>query len=192
MWHKSEKQSGLCAQYCAMLEDLRAGAGETEASAELRKSLPAGLIAHAGECSSCREATKTFWASRNLLAGPFQEMRKERAGLDGAAPWFAKQVMAKIAEREMQGRRATTEWSGAVSKLAARLAWVSALMLLVGSTWLYNPQTNGPQSNGPQSNGGQSSTSAGPSPTETAPQYLFDSATAPSNVDDALVSPAER
>jgi hypothetical protein len=74
------------------------------------------------------------------------------------------------------------EWSGAVSKLASRLAWVSALMLLVASTWLYDPQ----------SNGGQSNSSAGQSSTEAAPQYLFDSSTALSNVDDALVSPAER
>jgi hypothetical protein len=88
-------------------------------------------------------------------------------------------VMAKIAERETEGRRALTEWSVAVAKLASRLAWVSALLLLVG-TWFYGP------------NGGQLNTPSVQSKAEAAPQYLFDSAAGQATLDDALVSPPER
>lgn len=186
MWDWTKKQSGLCARYSAALEELPVEIGEAAGCAELRKSLPAQLAAHAADCSSCKAAQEMFWASRKLLAGQFFEARQEMpAGLNGA-PWFATRVMTKIAEREAEVHRARMEWSGAVSKLASRLAWASALMLLVTSTWLYDPQPAGPQSNGSQSN------SAGQSSTEAAPQYLFDSASAPSNVDDALVSPAGR
>ena len=90
--------------------------------------------------------------------------------------------MAKIAEREVEERRAKLEWSGAVSRLASRLAWVAGAMLLVTSTWLY----------GPSSDGGRGNAAAGQSATEAAPQYLFDSGAGTANVDDALAGGAER
>jgi hypothetical protein len=94
-------------------------------------------------------------------------------------PWFVARVMAKIAEREAEGRRALTEWSGAVAKLASRLAWVSALVLLVGTTWFYGPH------------GGQLGTPSVESKAEASPQYLFDGAAGQGTVDDALVSPPD-
>ena len=88
--------------------------------------------------------------------------------------------MAKIAERETEGRRALTEWSGAVAKLASRLAWVSALLLLAGTTWFYGP------------NGGQFKSPSVQSKAEGTAQYLFDSTAGQTTVDDALTSPPER
>jgi hypothetical protein len=102
------------------------------------------------------------------------------AAMSEAKPWFAARVMAKIAEREMEGRRALAEWSGAVAKLASRLAWVSALLLLVGTTWFYGPH------------GGQLNSESVESKAQATPQYLFDSAAGPGTVDDALVSPPEK
>jgi len=67
-----------------------------------------------------------------------------------------------------------------VAKLASRLAWVSALVLLVGTTWFYGP------------NGGHLRTESVQSKVEATPQYLFDSAAGQGTVDDALVSPPER
>jgi hypothetical protein len=160
---------------------LRLGIDEAAAFRELRISLPAEVMAHVEACESCGEATETFWASRKLLAGPLQIARDEQAErLEARAPWFATRVMAKIAERETEGRRAATEWSGAVSRLASRLALISGLVLLVTSTWLYNPQNT------------QTNSSTEQPAREVTPQYLFDSTTAPSNIDDALASPAER
>jgi hypothetical protein len=72
------------------------------------------------------------------------------------------------------------EWSGAVAKLASRLVWISALVLLVGTTWFYGP------------NGGWLNTQSVQSKAEGTPQYLFDSAAGQATVDDALTSPPER
>ena len=181
MWDKFRKDNRLCEQYREALEDLRPDVEQGTANAELRDSLPVEVFEHARECGACEEAAETFWASRDLLAGPSDLMRERRdAEMDDRRPWFAARVMAKIAEREREGRRALTEWSGAVAKLASRLAWVSALVLLVGTTWFYGP------------NGGRLDTQTVQSKAESTSQYLFDSAAGQSTVDDELVSPPER
>src|SRR5260370_24101642 len=51
------------------------------------------------------------------------------------AGWFGARVMAAIAARESELRQSLEAWA-AVSRLAARLAWISALALLLASTWL--------------------------------------------------------
>ena len=181
MWDKFRKENRLCEQYREALEDLRPDVGQVTASAELSVSLPAEVLEHARECDSCEVAAETFWASRELLAGPLELAREHRdVAANETRPWFAARVMAKIAERETEGRRALTEWTGAVAKLASRLAWVSALVLLVGTTWFYGPH------------GGQLNTQSVESKAEATPQYLFDSAAGQTTVDDALVSPPER
>jgi hypothetical protein len=50
-------------------------------------------------------------------------------------PWFAPRVMAAIAARESELRRSIDAWT-IVPKLARRLTWVSALALVLASTWL--------------------------------------------------------
>jgi hypothetical protein len=182
MWDKFRKENRLCEQYREALEDLPPDVDQSMASSSLSNGLPAEVLEHARECDACEVAAETFWASRDLLAGPL-ELTPEwtSAAMSDAKPWFAARVMAKIAEREMEGRRALTEWSGAVAKLASRLAWVSALVLLVGTTWFYGPH------------GGQLNTQSMESKAEATPQYLFDSAVGQATtVDDALVSPPER
>jgi hypothetical protein len=185
MWNKLRKTDGNCVEYRAALEELRPGIGEAEGRAELSRVLPEELITHAQECESCGTAAEEFWESRRLLAGAFsgeaagEEMRVPRGE---GSPWLATRVMAKIAEREVEERRATLEWSGAVSRLASRMALVGAAMLVVTSTWLYEPP----------SDGGRGNAAAGQSATEAAPQYLFDSGAGAPNVDDALAGGAER
>jgi len=178
MWNKFKEENRLCEQYREALEDLRPDVDEVSAPAGLRNSLPAEVLEHARECEACVQAAETFWASRELLAEPLELARD---GRDAAMnPWFVARVMAKIAEQETEGRRALTEWSGAVAKLASRLVWVSALMLLVGSTWFYGPH------------GGQLNSPSVESKAEGTQQYLFDSAAGQSTVDDELVSPPEK
>ena len=181
MWDKFRKDNQLCVQYRGALEGLRADVGQARASAELRNSLPAEVVAHARECDTCRESAEIFWASRDLLERPLELAREQHnAAMNEPKSWFATQVMAQIAERESEGRRALTEWSGAVAKLASRLAWASALLLLVGTTWFYGP------------NGGRLNTQSVQSTAEATPPYFFDGAAGQATVDDALVSPPER
>ena len=180
MWNKFKGENQLCEQYREALEDLRPEMDQVSAHVELSNSLPAEVLEHTRECDACEEAAETFWPSRELLAGPLGLAREWNSTASDAKPWFAARVMAKIAERETEGRRALMEWSGAVTKLASRLAWVSALLLLVGTTWFYGPH------------GGQLNTPSVESKAEGTPQYLFDSAAGQGTVDDALVSPPEK
>jgi hypothetical protein len=187
MWNISDlmerfgSKNRLCAQYREALEDLRPNLGETAALAELQAVLPAEVLAHAAGCDACDEAFETFWASRNLLAGPLHLARDQQtAYFDKIEPWFATRVITRIAQREAEGRRALSEWSSAVARFASRVALVSAAALVIGSTLLYGP--GGPQANAP----------AAQSTSQNSPQYLFDGSNASSSVDDALAGPAER
>jgi hypothetical protein len=181
MWDKFRKENPLCEQYREALEDLAPYADRSMASEALHNHLTKKLAEHARECDSCEAATETFWTSRGLLAGPLELAREQHdAAMNESRPWFAAQVIAKIAEREMEGRRALAEWSGAVAKLASRLAWISALVLLVGTTWFYGP------------NGGHLNAPSVQSKAEAAPQYLFDGAATQPPTDDELASSPER
>lgn len=180
MWKKSEEQKALCAEYREALEGLRAGVGKAEAAVELQSGLPAEVIAHAQICKSCLETSGIFWHSRDLLAGLSAIASAGVASNTESMPWFASRVMARIAERETEVRAANAEWSGTVTRLASRLAWVSALVLVVAGTMVYEPQAR---------TGSSATVSQAPA---EAPQYLFDSATAAANVDDALAGPVER
>jgi len=181
MWDKFRKENPLCEQYREALEDLAPYADRVTASEALHNHLTKELAEHARQCDSCEEAAETFWTSRGLLAGPLELAREQHdAAMNESRPWFTAQVMAKIAEREMEGRKALAEWSGAVAKLASRLAWISALVLLVGTTWFYGP------------NGGHLNTPSVQSKAGSTTQYLFDSAAGQATVDDPLASPSER
>jgi hypothetical protein len=180
MWNKFRKENRLCEQYREALEDLPPDVDQSMAVQSLSTSLPDEVLEHARECDACVDAAETFWASRELLAGPLELAREWNSAASDAKPWFAARVMAKIAERETEGRRALTEWSGAVAKLASRLAWVSAVLLLVGTTWFYGPH------------GGQLNNESVESKAQGTQQYLFDSAAGQGTVDDALVSPPEK
>jgi hypothetical protein len=86
-----------------------------------------------------------------------------------AGPWFAPRVMAAIAARESELRQTLEAWA-AVPRLAARLTWLSALALLVASTFLYEMPKSAPKSN-----------------TETVAESLFDSPQASSSQDDIVL-----
>src|ERR1700730_7689829 len=88
---------------------------------------------HLAACPDCQEAADATSVSRTVL----REV-PSRAAHPG--PWFAPRVMAAIAAREAELRQSLDAWA-AVPRLAARLTWVSALALLLASTWLYqSPQ----------------------------------------------------
>jgi hypothetical protein len=180
MGKKFKKQQALCAEYREALEDLRVRIGRAEGAAELKSNLPTEVLAHAQICESCLEADDIFWESRDLLVGHSAVKGAAQEKSAELMPWFASRVMARIAERETEVRAASAEWSGAVTRLASRLAWISALALVVAGSLVYDRQ--------PRT---ESSAMVSQAPAE-APQYLFDGAAAPSNVDDALAAPVER
>lgn len=104
----------------------RVGAGNLE---ELLGVMAPAERAHVAACADCREAARDFLASREILRG------MTAAGVE-AGPGFATRVMNVIAARERELANLANAWSE-VPRFASRLAWASAIVLLVGSTWLY-------------------------------------------------------
>ena len=92
---------------------------------------------HVSACTDCREAAQDFFASREIFRG------LTAAGVE-AGPGFAMRVMNVIAARERELANLANTWTE-VPRFASRLAWVSAIVLLAGSTWLYErpaPEVN--------------------------------------------------
>ena len=95
---------------------------------------------HLVECPDCQSAADELLMSRILL-------KKIPSVTATPAPWFAPRVMAAIAARESELRRSLDAWA-AVPRLAARLTWISALALLLASTWLYQLPKSTPKPSG--------------------------------------------
>jgi len=99
--------------------------------------LSAPQRAHVAACAECQTAAEDILAARGVLA------ELPRASEPG--PWFAPRVMAAIAARESELRQTLEAWA-AVPRLAARLTWLSALAILLASTWLYQLPKSTPNS----------------------------------------------
>lgn len=174
-------QGKFCAQYREALEDLHPGTDRDAATAELEASLPGEVLCHAASCSVCEETSDTFWASRHLLLNSFASTSEARTeAVNRLEPWFATRVMARIAEREAEGRRALSEWSAAVARFSSRVALVSAAALVVCTTFFYGPAAR------------RSNEAAVQSASQNSQQYLFDGTGSSASVDDALAGPAGR
>lgn len=160
---------------CSELRDhLEAGSGGGAAPPattleELFSALPLPLRNHAASCAECGVAAEEFLSVRALLSA---------LPAPAAAPndWFAPRVMAAIAAREAEVQRKGTSWA-AVSMLASRLSLVSAALLLVVSTWIYQRPSKAPARN---------------SSADSAQESLFETSQPQPNQDDILVSLAER
>lgn len=137
MWGLLKKNQKYCNDLQEWLEDSSNATQGAATFADVAEVMPLSLRQHALSCKSCEAAVGDFLASRRLLRA-----------LPSAAPpspWFASRVMANIAAREAELLRSFDTWV-VVPKLAARLTWISAVVLLLASTWLYErpapPQTN--------------------------------------------------
>ncbi len=107
---------------CRSLRDLLEGTSEVSA-------LSAAQQKHLAACPECQEVADDIWAARTILG----DLPRHA---EVSAPWFAPRVMAAIAAKESELRQSLEAWA-AVPRFAARLTWVSALALLLASTWLY-------------------------------------------------------
>jgi hypothetical protein len=114
---KLKRNREECSRLRASLEDVAEGVPLSAVQRE-----------HLVVCADCQEAADAISVSRSVLH------HASRAAAPG--PWFAPRVMAAIAAREADLRQSLDAWA-AVPRLAARLTWVSALALLLASTWLY-------------------------------------------------------
>jgi len=126
MWR--EKRIGSCGRHGEALRNLAEG-GAGRALEELLVQGAPSLQAHLAGCPGCRKQLQDALAGGALL----REAYPSAAG-PGAA--FSGKVMAAIRALEAERSTSMSLWS-AMQALATRVAWVSALALLVACGWLY-------------------------------------------------------
>jgi hypothetical protein len=84
---------------------------------------------HASACAECCDAVEGLALTRSALR-PLGEVSAE------PGPWFSARVMAAIAGRQAEMDLRDGVWIS-VRRLAPRLVAVSALLLVLASTWTY-------------------------------------------------------
>lgn len=166
MWSLLKKNNEECRKTQDGLEEIAERRLHANSVEELVKELPAEGRAHIAACSLCREAADDLIVARNLFRGVTGQAGVER-------PFFAARVMAAIVSRERELAKRMSAWSE-VPRFASRLALVSALLLLAGTTWLYEKAVKTPSN---LSNG-------------AAQESIFEP-TQQTNQDDLLISMAE-
>lgn len=167
MWKLLRKRDAECRKLQDFLEESAAACPVTGSLEALVAVLPPAARNHIVGCENCREAAHDVFAVREIL-------KDVAPGAEGAGPWFASRVMRAIEARERELGARVAAW-GEVPRFASRLAWIVAIVLLAGSTWLYERAA------------------AGPSRTQTgaATQESIFETPPPTNQDDVLISMAE-
>ena len=116
MWNFMKKQEDECSRFRDSLEEIASGGASRE------------MLEHSAACEDCAAAAEELLESRELLRALPRESSPAMA-------WFAPRVMAAIAAREAELRQSFDAWS-AIPKFAFRLTWITALALVLASTWL--------------------------------------------------------
>lgn len=165
MWNLLRKDKEGCRRLRGALEEVAAGPGEATSVEALRDSLTAEERAHAEACGDCREAVQELVATKELFRNVASYAQEER-------PWFAARVLAAISARERELASQLTTWSE-FSRFAPRFAWVTAVLLLAGTTWFYERVVRAPAQEF----------------NHTPPESIFE-APQPASQDDVLVSMA--
>ena len=170
MWDLLKKGREDCARFQDLLEGSADGRPQASQLEELMEGLPRSQREHVAHCGRCREAGEDHFAARKVFTGV-----DSRA--DAGGPWFAARVMRAIAARERELAISPSPWS-VVPHFASRLAWVTAIVLLAGSSWLYE----------------KSFRASVPPPSGAAinQEYIFEAPQPPPNQDDVLISMAEK
>ncbi len=161
------KKRGSCGWF---REDLRSLMEETPAALSVEELLKGGggeLREHVSRCALCGTLLQDAVEGRKLLREVF---------VPAVVPdTFASRVTAEIRARERAAPMVAYPW-GAVQALAARVAWISALVLLIASTWVYQHNAVPPNP---------------PLLPDTATDRFPEPLPQPSNLDEVLVSLAE-
>ena len=167
MWKLLKKNEEGCRKLQDFLEEPAATRPEVSSLDELMAQLPAEESTHMADCLKCREMAEDFLATRKIFKGAAS--RAEDGG-----PWFAARVMRAIAAREGELAIAANAWRE-IPRFASRLAWITAVVLLAGSTWFYEKAMKTPSY---------------PLRGATAQESIFET-TPETNQDDILISMAE-
>ena len=170
MWHLLKRGTEDCTKFQDLLGQTAAARSQDTRLEEMLEDLPPSLRQHVDVCGDCRDAGEDYFATREIFKGV-----DSRANAGG--PWFAARVMKAIASRQRELAISPSPWS-VVPRLASRLAWAAAIVLLAGSTWLY--ERPAPALQKP------------PSGAATNQEYLFEAPQPPLNQDDVLISMAEK
>src|ERR1700742_3875639 len=115
MWNFMKKPEDECSRFRDSLEEVASGGASRE------------MLEHSAACEDCAAAADELLESRELL----RALPRESAP---AMAWFAPRVMAAIAAREAELRQSFDAWS-VIPKFALRLTWITALALVLASTW---------------------------------------------------------
>jgi hypothetical protein len=156
-----------CKRFQDGLEESAAARPEAGNLQELHAVMAPAEREHVAVCVGCREAARDILASREIFT------KMTTASVE-AGPGFAARVMNVIAAREREFASLANAWSE-VPRFASRLAWASAIVLLVGSTWLYEKPA--PVANHPVT-------------VAASQESLFETAP-PANQDDVLIGVTE-
>jgi len=169
MWNLLKKIDEECRELQDLLEESATARPEAVCVEELSADWPLPQRKHLADCGSCQEAAQDVLTTREIFRGVASQAEQAR-------PWFATRVMEAIQSRERELALPASPWS-AVPRLAARLAWAAAVVLLAGSAWLYERPAAAPNKV--------------PAAASTQ-EYLFEAPPPPMNQDDVLSSMAEK
>ena len=135
MWNL-RKMTEDCRRLHDVLEDAAAQNRVAISVKTLMDALSAEERKHIEACRDCREAVQELVATEELFQGVTSFAEEER-------PWFAARVMAAISAREREIAARLNTWSE-FSRFAPRFAWVTAVLLLAGTTWFYERVVRAP------------------------------------------------
>ena len=136
MWNLLKREDEECRRLRDALEQAAERHGDRISVKSLTEQLSAEEQKHISVCGDCREAVQDFVATKQLFRGAGSFVEDER-------PWFAARVMAAIASRERELAQRVSAWSE-FPRFASRLALVTAVVLLAGTTWFYESVLRSP------------------------------------------------
>jgi len=168
MWNLLKKTSAECQGTHDGLEKAALRNSNVRTLQDLMEELPTAEREHVASCANCREAAETLAATRRIFRGVASAAEPER-------PFFASRVMAAIAAKEREFVELINPWIE-VPRFATKLAWISSVLLLAGTTWFYEKHASEP----PRSSG------------DATQDSIFETPAPPAlpNQDDVLISMA--
>ena len=169
MWNIWKKQNANCNRVLEHLEEYSIANRKEVTVESLLDSLPQEHRDHSMSCLSCRTALQDFVTVRQMLADVPSYANSE-------APSFSARVMSAIAAKEYEILQPLSI-SAIFPRLAARLTWVTSVVLLITSAFLFQRPVMPP---------------AKEPAAASAQDSLFETTQIPSERDDILLSLAER
>lgn len=135
-WNLLRKNKEDCKKLRGALEEVAAGPRSATSVEALMSELSAEERGHVEACSDCRQAVQELVATKELFRDVASYADEER-------PWFTARVMAAISARERDISAKLSTWTE-FSRFAPRFAWVTAILLLAGTTWFYERVVRAP------------------------------------------------